>query len=166
MMAFRLQMPIPANPAPSSIKDAGSGVLVGGIACDNRLPWPSPASAPLNRTFRCGPVVPSSESTRFKLNVPDVFEIVNEKSLVNVKSGFGDFWKQTKFPDPLHPLLLRPPATVVQVGIERPDAVPKLLMAKELRWSIPVQSPFALSALVTWRTRFPLPLMLRSKVTF
>ena len=37
-MAFRLQIPIPANPAPSSINDAGSGTPLPGTTADTRLP--------------------------------------------------------------------------------------------------------------------------------
>jgi len=39
LMLFRLQIPMPAKPAPSNINEAGSGTPT---FFDKRLPWPSP----------------------------------------------------------------------------------------------------------------------------
>src|SRR5262249_47882392 len=76
--AFRLQIPIPAKPAPSSINEAGSATVVvpGGTSADNRLPvFPVTSPVPVfvvpfvvKSTFRWGSV---------KSNVPPVLLMVS-----------------------------------------------------------------------------------------
>src|SRR5262249_22809933 len=103
-------MPIPANPAPSSSNDAGSGVTTvpGG-------PGDSDTGSPLQNvplaskhTFISG-LLPVNEP------LAAVTVSVTSKVVGNVPTvpPAAAPLKQSKFPVPLQPLLLRPPLWVI-----------------------------------------------------